>query len=328
MEIVFLLMVLCLILAHASTRQELQEQWKDFQINYSKSYKSPMEARQRFLIFEENLRKIKEHNIRFQKGQVSYTKGINKFADWTSREFLDYVNQYKVSERSLKGSEVFTNSNSSLPSSVDWRTQGCITGVKDQGICGSCWAFSTTGSLEGQLYLKKGTLISLSEQNLIDCSWAEGNAGCGGGLMRSAFDYITKNGCESENDYPYRDFDGRCRFNQTKSVVAISGYVEINQDETDLQAAVASIGPISVAIDATAELQMYSAGILEDDSCSADSLNHGVLLVGYGSENGEDYYIIKNSWGVSWGEKGYFRLGRKGSNPCGIKQDASYPLVI
>ncbi|KAL3268647.1 hypothetical protein HHI36_007751 [Cryptolaemus montrouzieri] len=329
MKTIILLLVLCLALSHAFTRQELEKQWKNFQIDFNKSYKSPVEARKRFSIFEDNMKKIEEHNIRFKNGEVSFTKGINKFADWTVEEFLDYVNQYKVPKHSQKGSEVFKpNSNIMLPDAVDWRTQGCITGVKDQGICGSCWAFSTTGSLEAQLYLQKGKLISLSEQNLIDCSWAEGNEGCGGGLMTSAWEYVQKNGCESEDDYPYKEVDGKCRFEQVKSVVSISGYVEINKNETDLQIAVASVGPISVGIDASEELQLYSKGILEDNTCSAYSLNHGVLLVGYGSESGKDFYIIKNSWGVSWGEEGYFRLGKKASNPCGITDDASYPNVI
>ncbi|KAL3274654.1 hypothetical protein HHI36_016034 [Cryptolaemus montrouzieri] len=329
MKAAFLLLALSLALAHALTRQELEDKWRKFQIDFSKSYKSSIEARKRFLIFEDNLKKIEEHNIRFQNGEVSYTKGINKFADWTSEEFLDYVNQYKVSKRPQKDSETFKpKSNFSLPASVDWRVQGCITGVKDQGICGSCWAFSTTGSLEAQLYLQKGKLISLSEQNLIDCSWAEGNEGCEGGLMTSAWEYVQKNGCESEDDYPYEEVDAKCRFEQTKSVVSISGYVEIDKKEVDLQIAVASIGPISVGIDASEELQSYSSGILEDNSCSEYFLNHGVLLVGYGSENGKDFYIIKNSWGAAWGEQGYFRLGKKGSNPCGITEDASYPKVI
>lgn len=146
--------------------------------------------------------------------------------------------------------------------------------------------------------------------------------------MRSAYNYIKENGLESEANYPYEEFDDTCRFNKSKSVVSISGYAKVNEDETALAAAVSSVGPIAVAIDATDELQLYSSGILEDNSCSSVGLNHGVLLVGYGSEDGKDYYIIKNSWGAYWGENGFFRLGNRGSNPCGIIKDACYPKVI
>lgn len=152
--------------------------------------------------------------------------------------------------------------------------------------------------------------------------------GCGGGLMTAAFDYIEQNGIMSEADYPYEEYDGSCRADASKIVTKISNYVNVAAgSESALQEAVATQGPVSVAIDATYELQLYDSGILNDLTCSRASMNHGVLLVGYGSENGNDYYIVKNSWGASWGEKGYFRLSRYRSNECGIANMATYPVL-
>lgn len=161
---------------------------------------------------------------------------------------------------------------------------------------------------------------------LIDCSAVYGNNGCGGGLMTSAFKFVKDNRIMTEKDYPYTGVDGYCQGVPAKTIVGLAGYVTIpSGDEAALQEAVATVGPISVALDATANLQSYSGGILKDDSCNSRTLNHGVLVVGFGSENGQDYYIVKNSWGAAWGEAGYFRLEK--NNRCGIANMASYPIL-
>ena len=217
------------------------------------------------------------------------------------------------------------------PKSVDWRTSGFVTEVKDQGQCGSCWAFSAVAALEGQHFKQAKELVSLSEQNLVDCSGKYGNEGCSGGLMDQAFEYIKENeGIDKETGYPYEGIDNTCRFKRSEVGATDSGFVDIKSgDEEELINAIASIGPISVGIDASSiAFQFYSSGIYETEDCSPYDLDHGVTVVGYDSlGNGQDFYIVKNSWGKDWGQNGYILMRRNQNNMCGIATAASYPIV-
>jgi len=323
------LALICLVVigcANAISDEEVLQKWQSYQEEFGKSYRSPVEARKRLAIFKDNLEKIEAHNALYKEGKSTHTEGINQFTDWSKEEFMQYVNRGLINKPVIVG-DVFNKTDSNNLRSVDWRSAGIVTPVKNQGGCGSCWSFSATGAIEGQLG-RSGYLISLSEQNLIDCSAPYGNMGCNGGLMTAAFSYVRDNGIVSEQDYPYRETQGYCQVNPSRIVTRISSYMNVaSGSDASLQAALSSVGPVSVAIDATETLQRYSGGILNDYSCNSQALNHGVLAVGYGNANGQNYYIVKNSWGASWGEGGYFRLAMSTSNPCGIASMASYPVL-
>jgi hypothetical protein len=274
----------------------------------------------RYGIWRVNYETIVSHNAR----NSSFTMGMNQFGDLTRAEFRATYLGYRSSDRARDFNGPHQNVGAPLDA-VDWRNKNAVTAVKNQQQCGSCWAFSTTGSVEGAWALAKGHLISLSEQQLVDCSNAQGNDGCSGGLMDNAFQYIiSNNGIGTEADYPYVATDGHpCK--ASTSVATISKFTDvIPNNETDLLRA-ANIGPVSVAIEADqAVFQFYSGGVLDDPSCGT-TLDHGVLVAGYGTD-GKDYWLVKNSWGATWGESGYVRLARD-KNTCGISQDPSYPTV-
>ncbi|XP_054713109.1 procathepsin L-like [Uloborus diversus] len=312
------------------SNQDLDKHWGEFKKTYGKTYTGDEEARRR-LIWEENVKKIVHHNLQADIGVYTYRRGINEYADVEHEEFVKTMNGLKKSPGFVSSAIKWTPiENVIIPDTVDWRPKGVVTPVKNQAQCGSCWAFSATGSLEGQHKIKTGKLVSLSEQNLIDCSAAEGNDGCGGGWMDQAFDYIKINkGIDTESSYPYEAEDDTCRFNPANVGATVKGYVDIpTTDEDALKQASATIGPISVAIDASHEsFQTYKSGVYSEPECDPQVLDHGVLVVGYGSEDGQDYWLVKNSWGTSWGINGYIKMSRNSNNQCGIATKASYPLV-
>ncbi|KFM80821.1 Cathepsin L, partial [Stegodyphus mimosarum] len=290
---------------------ELDVHWENYKKLHGKSYKA-FEEYSRRMIWESNLSKIIKHNIEADLKQHSFRLGLNHLSDMTTEEVNSLLNGYKPSKK-VSTTTFVPPSHISLPDEVDWRKEGLVTKVKDQGQCGSCWAFSTTGSLEGQHKKKTGNLVSLSEQNLMDCSTEQGNQGCNGGLMDNAFEYIKENGgIDTEESYPYEAVEGPCRFKKANVGATVTGYVDIpSGDEKALMKAVATIGPVSVAIDASQfSFQQYSEGVYDEEDCSTTELDHGVLVVGYGTEDGQDYWLVKNSWGPSWGLNGYIKMSR------------------
>jgi C1A family cysteine protease len=261
----------------------------------------------------------------------NFTMGVNQFTDLTPEEFkMQYVGGLKAEVGSY-GCKTFTSGASGAPSTMDWRTKGAVTSVKDQGQCGSCWSFSSTGAVEGAWAISKGQLTDFSEQELVDCATgvSYGSHGCNGGQMEGAFKFVIENGQCTLSSYPYTAKDGTCQ--KCTAVAHISSCSDVKpNDQLSLKAAVAQ-QPVAVAIEAdTRYFQSYSGGILDSSSCGT-TLDHGVLTVGYGEENGQKYWLVKNSWGTTWGDKGYVKIARSDSTNdkgiCGIAMDPSFPSV-
>jgi C1A family cysteine protease len=314
-----LLAVLSVVDARRTTEKEYQKAFVNFINKYHKAYPHD-EFFARYEIFKSNYDLIRAHNSK----PSSYSMGVNQFADLTSAEFVErYTGLNPLPLASKPMGEM-----ADPPAAIDWRTKNAVTPIKNQQQCGSCWAFSTTGSVEGAWAIHSGNLVSLSEQQLVDCSGPEGNQGCNGGLMDDAFQYIINNkGLCTEDSYPYTAVTGTCQTTCTP-VATISAFSDVPQgNETALYTAVGS-QPVSIAIEADQSgFQLYAGGVYDDASCGTQ-LDHGVLAVGYGHDDtsSKDFWIVKNSWGNTWGEAGYIRMVR-GKNQCGLALMASFPTV-
>ncbi|KAL1815758.1 hypothetical protein DCAR_0520270 [Daucus carota subsp. sativus] len=325
-------LLLCIPCIYSSPTSDLFEAWC---ISHGKTYSSQQEKLHRLKIFEENYFYITQHNnnhIMAANSSFLYTLSVdNAFADLTHQEFKASrlgLSANGLIRMNLGGSSKGSDGVANVPTSLDWRDKGAVTNVKDQGSCGACWSFSATGAIEGINQIVTGSLTSLSEQELVDCDRSYNN-GCEGGLMDYAYQFVIKNkGIDTEDDYPYQSRDTTCNKNKLKKhVVTIDGYIDVREnDEKELLAAVAA-QPVSVGIcGSERNFQLYSKGIF-NGPCST-SLDHAVLIVGYGSENGVDYWIVKNSWGKQWGMNGYMHMQRNSGNSqgiCGINMMASYP---
>jgi cathepsin L len=322
MKAVLLLAVL-VAAALAKTESEYQQSWFDFKAKYSKSYDSFALETTRYNIFKANLDYINQFNAE----EHTYTLAVNSFADMTNEEFRAVFLSTPMPLRSGKSHGHSANVGA-LPASWDWNAKGAVTAIKNQGQCGSCWSFSTTGSVEGCIFIASGKLQGLSEQNLMDCSYTQGNEACNGGLMDDAFKYIiTNKGLDTEASYPYTaESSTTCNYNAANSGGYVTGYVDVTSgDENALQAAV-YIEPVSIAIDASqSSFQFYSTGVYSDPNCSSTQLDHGVLAIGWGTSSGTAYWIVKNSWGTDWGQNGFIWMARNDNNMCGVATMASYP---
>jgi hypothetical protein len=295
-----------------------QSAFFQFVKDYNKQYPTE-EVFDRFNTFKANLEMINAHN----NGSSSWKMGVNQFADLTPAEFKAFLGL-----KARDNSYIRSKNEEPLPpaqsNDIDWTSKGAVTPVKDQAQCGSCWAFSTTGSVEGAVAVKTGRLTSLSEQQLVDCAGSSGNQGCNGGLMDDAFNWIVSHkGIGSEASYPYTARDGTCK--DVPSVSTISGYKDVQQGSEDALMNALNQQPVSIAIEADqSSFQYYKSGVFTGP-CGTQ-LDHGVLLVGSGSDGGQDYWRVKNSWGASWGDQGFIRMIR-GRNMCGLSNMASYPVA-
>lgn len=307
--------------------------WNLYKLEHNKYYETIEEELARKKVFQKNLNKIIEHNKRFIIGLVTYEMGLNLFSDMTDHEFKSKMHGKSIAIpkdfRSRTGGYTPSISNNTeIPKSIDWRALGAVTPVKQQGTCSSCWTFASTGALESAHYIKTGELISLSEQNLLDCVKPD-ETECYEGSFHYAYDYIKENGgIDTLESYPYTGKKGTCNYNAANSGATIQDYVALPYgNEETLTKAIGTVGPVTVAINADL-IKNYKSGVFYDSKCSKES-NHVVLAVGYGTDPiFGDYYIVKNSWGTSWGEEnGYIRFARNKGNVCGIACWPGYPIV-
>lgn len=324
-----LVLIFChyLLLSTNFVDQNLNE-WISFKRAFKRNYGNFSEEMKRAKIFHENLETIEKHN----QGNFTFKMGINNFADLTFDEFSKMnamSDTFDVTD--ADDSEVFeAPENLSIPESFDWRSYNFVTPVKDQKDCGSCYAFAAIGAVEGQILKKSGKLLSLSEQEIIDCANSNATFGCEGGFLFGVFNYIEQNrGISLEKYFPFTGIKNSCKTDKNKITVKLKGRVDLSSNDEDLlQKALLSVGPIAVLIDIDHESFMrYESGIYYEPNCT-DNTNHAALLVGYGTENGIDYWTLKNSYSISYGEKGFLRLARNQNNHCGIASFATFPLIF
>ena len=335
---------LAFVSQNASVIELNQLQWESFKLEHGKSYENKDIESTRRMTFVSNQQRI-DHFHRHQEEAKDFSLAMNHLADMDAFEVAATMNGYKLpatgGQSALRNSpeaqkfldDILNDDSIEVPDEIDWRqTLGRVSEVKNQGECGSCWAFASTGALEGQENRTGKALngvTELSEQNLVDCVKAD--YGCQGGIMKDAFDYIkAEGGIDSEQSYPYEGVTRKCRFKKDKVAFTDAGSAILPVgDEQKLKEVVAKFGPVAVAIDASSFwFQLYHKGVYYNKHCKSkeEELDHGVLVVGYGTDPRKgDYWIVKNSWGPHWGEKGYIRMARNRSNNCGIATTATIP---
>ncbi|XP_052741117.1 procathepsin L [Bicyclus anynana] len=327
--------LLCLLAgARASPLQLLNEEWTAFKLQHDARYGSVAEEARAREAFENNRLAVARHNQRYALGLESYRTGLNKYSDLAPADFASRMNGFQPHARRQRPARPLRRGAApaagDLPGHKDWAAEGYVTSVKDQtSDCASCWAFAAAGALEGQVRRKGYKIEPLSAQNLVDCSTKFGNEGCKCGDTNRAFMYVYVNaGLDSEDTYPYEARDGPCRYDINGTYGWDDGFIDVNADnETALQITVAEVGPVAAAIDANGNFKDYKSGVYYNATCTT-TVTHSVLVVGYGTDEREgDYWLIKNSWGTTWGEAGYGKMARNRDNNCGIASFASYPYL-
>ena len=317
-----LVLVFALVACDMDIDAVMFQQFQKFIKKYHKKYNSINEFLARYEVFRRNVMET------FQEENISYRTGITKFSDMTYQEFAKiYLNLNYDAMAIANFHPHIVKLTNAAPEAWDWRDKGYVAHVKDQGSCGSCWAFSTMANLEGQYYKNKGKMVTFSEQMLVDCDTYD--SGCNGGLMENTFDWLKENGIMTDADYPYVGYKQSCQKDPSKYIdMKVTGYKKLGSststwspvDEDEIKEFLYETGPLAIALNAN-PLQTYTGGILDKTSsqCPVSGINHAVTMVGYGHDDAsdKDYWIVKNSWGQSWGEKGYFRI-KRGSGTCGV----------
>lgn len=312
------------------TLAELPTEWQNFKLFHGKNYRDPNEELLRLKIYQSNLDEIKEHNRMYEQGLVTYSLQMNEFGDLTEEEFEEMYLYPSEDAREYASQSYSPRLQEPIPPSKDWREAGAVTPVSDQGNCGSCWAFCAVGAMETMLFLKSGVLEKLSVQHLVDCSRSYKNEGCSGGYPHWAFHYIKDQGIVTESDYPYRGMSNMCKVKYGMRTVRCSDFVLIPPgDEAELAKVVANLGTVSATIVLRGtNFRFYKSGVFYHQNCGNTRPDHAMLIVGYGtSPAGEDYWLVKNSWGSKWGDGGYIKMARNRGNHCGIASNASYPIL-
>lgn len=312
---------LCVVVVAVAALSQ-DDMFEAFVKTHGKVYLSGEEKTYRVKTFKSNLAKIDYLNS-LDTGAVY---GATAFADLSPEEFsMKYLGLHH--DHSHGTAPVAPLKSGAVPASFDWREKGAVTPVKDQGQCGSCWSFSTTGNIEGVWQIAGHKLTSLSEQNLVDCD-TKADQGCNGGLPSNAFAYIMSNGgIDTEASYPYTAADGTCKYSKANIGAQITNWTAVSTDETQIAAYLAEHGPLSIGINAM-WMQFYMGGVADPLFCNPKTLDHGVLIVGYGTDatSKKPYWIIKNSWAASWGEQGYYRIVR-GKGACGLNTMVTSAIV-
>ena len=310
------------LLATTAAALSTSSKYMQYVLEHNKSYITIEEFEARKAIFAENDILVESHN----ESNASFTLGHNKFSDMTEEEKAAF--RGRLPKTQMMFSEPTVLETDSLPSSVDWR--GTATNpIRDQGQCGSCWAFSSVCALEGAHYIATGQLKQFSEQQLVDCAkFSYGNLGCNGGLQENAFNYYESHDAIERDLYPYTAKNGTCMYDSlTKTSIEVSTYTNVTPRSASQTKAAIAQQPVSVSIEADkAVFQLYKTGVFDSSSCGT-SLDHAVALVGYGTEGGQDYFLLRNSWGSSWGEEGYMKIANNGDGlgVCGVQSDPLYP---
>ncbi|XP_071439049.1 procathepsin L-like [Hetaerina americana] len=300
--------------------ETLDERWEKYKENFNKTYLAGLEQIRRKL-WEANFLIIQRHNKEAEDGHHTFTLKTNNLSDLSLRQYMRRMVRLRRSRRRKVGDEMLGAAHADTPERVDWREKGFSTPPWNQGLCGSCYAFSIAAGIQGQIMKETGRLQMLSAQQLVDCSTTEGNRGCMGGSLRNTMNYVKKYGLMGAKEYPYKAKGSKCQYKADKVISNITDWNAIPaRDEKALQVAVATMGPVAVSIDASLQtFQLYSSGIYDDPKCSSSHVNHAMLVVGYD----KDAWILKNWWGKSWGEKGFMRIA-KHKNRCGIANYAVY----